>query len=69
MRQHAANILPFGTKEDVRNATIKCIKKASPGGGHILALSSNMIHCIITKENFLAMIEIANEYGKYPIRI
>jgi uroporphyrinogen decarboxylase len=52
--------------EEVVRAVKECIRKASPGGGHILS-SSNTIHSAVKAENFLAMIETAKEYGKYPI--
>jgi uroporphyrinogen decarboxylase len=61
-----ASLLTFGSPEDVKRATIECIKKASPGGGHILS-SSNIIHKGVPPENFLTMIETAKKYGKYPI--
>ena len=63
-----AQLLTFGTPDDVRRATLECIRKASPGGGHILS-SSNIIHKGVPPENYLAMIETAKEYGKYPIKL
>jgi len=63
-----AQLLTFGRPEDVRNATKECIRKASPGGGHILA-SSNIIHVGVPPENFLAMIEACKEFGRYPIKL
>jgi uroporphyrinogen decarboxylase len=50
----------------VERAVKECIRKASPGGGHILS-SSNTIHSSVRPENFLAMIRTAREYGRYPI--
>ncbi len=61
-----ANLLTFKKPEDVINATKECIKKASYGGGHILS-SSNTIHSAVPIENFMAMINTAREYGKYPM--
>ena len=61
-----ARLLTFGTPEEVKRATRECIQKASPGGGHILA-SSNMIHIGVPPENFLAMLDAAKEFGRYPI--
>lgn len=60
-------LLPFGTPEEVREATKECIKSTSPGGGHILS-SSNSIHADIPHTNLVAMIEAAREFGKYPIK-
>ena len=63
-----AELLTFGTPEEVRAATIDCIKKGAPGGGYILS-SSNTIHSAVPPENFLAMVETCREFGKYPISI
>ena len=63
-----AHLLTFGKPEDVRTAVKECIHKASPGGGHILA-SSNSIHAGIPQENFIAMVEAAREFGRYPIKL
>jgi uroporphyrinogen decarboxylase len=63
-----SHLLTFGSTEDVKKATLECIKAASPGGGHILS-SSNVIHCGVPARNFLAMLEAANKYGKYPLSL
>lgn len=52
--------------EEVKGAVKECIRRASPGGGHIIS-SSNTIHSSVRPENFLAMIETAKEFGTYPI--
>lgn len=59
-------ILSMGSLEEVRVAVKKVIAKASPGGGHIIS-SSNSIHPGVKPENFLEMVRVAKEYGKYPI--
>jgi hypothetical protein len=63
-----AAVLHLGTQEDVIRETKKVIRKASPGGGHILA-SSNTIHSDVPTKNYLVMLETAREYGSYPIQI
>ncbi|MBS7650750.1 hypothetical protein KEJ35_05300 [Candidatus Bathyarchaeota archaeon] len=50
--------------EEVKNI----IRKASPGGGHILS-SSNTWAAGARLENCLAMVEAGRKYGVYPIRI
>ena len=60
------DLLTNGTPEQVIKAVKMCIKTASPGGGHILS-SSNSIHSGVKPENFLAMVEAAKKYGKYPV--
>jgi uroporphyrinogen decarboxylase len=59
-------VLSRGTKDDVVRAVKETIKKASPGGGHILA-SSNSIHPAVKPENYKAMLEAGREFGRYPI--
>ncbi len=54
--------------EEVVREVKECIKKASPGGGHILS-SSNSIQSGTKPENFLAMIEAGKQYGVYPIKV
>jgi len=59
-----AGVLVHGSKEDVAKETEDCIRKASPGGGHILS-SSNVIHSGVKPENYLAMLSACRKYGKY----
>ncbi len=54
--------------EFIRNYTKKLIKELGPGGGFILA-SGHSINPAIKLENFLAMRETLERYGKYPISI
>ncbi len=63
-----AQLLTFGTPDEVRAAVRECVRAASPGGGHILS-SSNSIHSSVKPENFVALVEAAHEYGEYPIRL
>jgi uroporphyrinogen decarboxylase len=63
-----AHLLTFGTPEQVREATIQCIKDAAPNGGYILS-SSNTIHEAVPPENFLMMNKTVREFGKYPLEL
>jgi uroporphyrinogen decarboxylase len=58
--------LCFGSQEDVKKETIRCIHSASPGGGHILG-SSHSLHHMVKLENVMVMIKTARKYGKYPL--
>ncbi len=60
-----AQLLTWGTKEDVRQAVKECVTKAGAGGGLICA-SSNTIHSGVKPENYVAMINAIRQYGKYP---
>lgn len=55
-------------KVDVIEETKRCIRDASPGGGHILS-SSNSWAAGAKLENCLAMVKTAKRYGVYPIKI
>jgi len=61
-----AEVLHLGTKEDVIRDTLRVIKTASPGGGHIIS-SSNTIHSSIPTRNYMQMLETVRKYGNYPI--
>ncbi len=63
-----SQVLPLGTREDVVEATKACIKAASPGGGHFIGSSSEIVPATPV-ENILAFYEAAREYGRYPISI
>jgi len=63
-----AYTLVFGPEEKVVRETIDCIRKAARGGGYILG-SSNTIHPNVKTRYFLLMLQIAKEYGKYPMKI
>lgn len=63
-----SHVLSEASVEQVETAVIECIRKASPGGGHIIS-SSNSIHSAVKPENYAAMIAAAKRYGTYPIRL
>ncbi|MHA1273865.1 MAG: uroporphyrinogen decarboxylase family protein [Promethearchaeota archaeon] len=52
----------------IKEYTTKLIKNIAPGGGFILS-SGHSINPAVKLENFLAMREILEKYGAYPIRI
>ncbi len=54
--------------EFIKSYTKKLIKEIAPGGGFILS-SGHSINPAIKLENFLAMYETLDKYGKYPISV
>jgi len=54
---------------EVREATLRALKTAGPGGGFVLGSSSEELYETLPEENILAMWDTAREYGRYPIRI
>jgi uroporphyrinogen decarboxylase len=60
-----AFLLVLGSPEEVRASVKETIAQAAPGGGYIIS-SSNSIHPGCKPENYLAMVEAARDYGRYP---
>jgi len=61
-----ARTLVFGSEEDVKAETVKCISEGAPNGHYIFG-SSNTIHPNVKAKNFLTMFEKAKKIRKYPI--
>ena len=59
-----AQLMTFGTPEEVIEATKGALCKGMPGGGFILS-SSNSIHSAVKPENYVAMLQALREYGRY----
>jgi uroporphyrinogen decarboxylase len=59
-----AQLMTFGTPEEVVAATKEALRKGMPGGGFILS-SSNSIHSAVKPENYAAMLQTLREFGKY----
>ena len=59
-----AQLLTFGTPDEVMEATKVALRKGMPGGGYILS-SSNSIHSAVKPENYTAMLRAWHEYGRY----
>ena len=59
-----AQLMTFGTPEEVAAATKEALRKGMPGGGFILS-SSNSIHSAVKPENYAAMLQTLRECGKY----
>lgn len=60
------DLLSRGTTDEVVRATKRCLATVSPDGAHILS-SGNSISSSVKPENFLAMINTARSFGRYPI--
>lgn len=62
-----ARTLVYGPESAVRREVSEDIEKAASGGGYVLG-SSNTIHPNAKARYFVAMVEAAKSYGKYPRR-
>jgi uroporphyrinogen decarboxylase len=56
--------LPFGTPEEVREATRVLFDAFMPGGGFVFAAGHN-IQADVPAQNILALFDAADEYGRY----
>jgi uroporphyrinogen decarboxylase len=59
-----ADLMTFGTPDEVVEATKLALRQGMPGGGFILS-SSNSIHSAVKPENYAAMLRALGEYGRY----
>ncbi len=60
-------VLPSGTPAEVRAEVGRVIRELGPGGGYLVAA----VHTImddVPAENILAMVDAAQELGRYPLR-
>ncbi len=60
-------ILPSGTPDEVRQEVRRVIDLLGPGGGYMLA-SVHTIMDEVPPENILAMVDAADEFGRYPLQ-
>jgi uroporphyrinogen decarboxylase len=63
---NCASTLVSGSIQDVAEETKDCIRKAAPGGGHVLC-SSNVVHHGVKPENYFAMLKTGQKYGRYSM--
>jgi uroporphyrinogen decarboxylase len=63
-----AQLMTFGTPDEVAEATREALRQGAPGGGFILS-SSNSIHSAVKPENYHAMLSTWQEYRQYPLRL
>jgi len=59
-----AQLMTFGTPDEVIEATKDALRVGMPGGGFILS-SSNSIHSAVKPENYAALMHAWREYGSY----
>ncbi len=59
-------VLPFGTRSEIKSEVITRIQDLGKGGGYILAPSHN-VQADVKPENIVYMIEIAKQCGEYPL--
>lgn len=62
------DLLARGTVEQVVSTTKEQLGRISPLGGHFLA-SGNSITSFVNGDNFMAMINTVQEFGRYPISL
>ena len=60
-------VLPFGTPDEVKADTLRCIDALGRGGGYIVAPVHN-VQADVPPENLIAMCEAVQEHGRYPLQ-
>ena len=63
-----AQVLTFGTTDEVVEATRRALRQGAPGGGYILS-SSNSIHSAVKPENYRTMLDTLARCGRYPVTL
>lgn len=63
-----SQLMPYGTKEEVKRGVIQAIKDAGYGSGYFLG-STTELGNDIPAENIITMIETAHKYGRYPLNL
>jgi uroporphyrinogen decarboxylase len=61
-------LLCLGSEEDVRETVRRTIRAAAPGGGYIIS-SSNSLQSSVNPKNYMAMVDEAKSYGRYPLQV
>ena len=59
-----SRLLPFGSTEDVEQATKKCLDDAMEGGGYICGPTTDIIDSC-KPENIKTMVETVHKFGHY----
>ena len=68
IKKNVSELLPYGSTDQVVEAVKTCIRDAGNGGGYILSPCTDLTNsCKV--ENVLTMIQTAQKYGKYPLRV
>ena len=62
------DLLARGSKNQIENEVKRLLEFVAPGGGYCLG-SGNTVPEYVPYENYLAMIETAHRFSKYPIEI
>ena len=57
-------ILPFGTVEDARRETRRCLQEGMAGGGYVL-ITGDEVPADTKMDNLKAMVETVEKYGRY----
>jgi uroporphyrinogen decarboxylase len=61
-----SHLLTIGTPEQVHQETLRVLSILGPGGGYLLGPDQGMLW---PEGNYQAMIEVAREYGAYPLHL
>jgi len=57
-------VLAFGTPEDARREALRCLREAMEGGGYVM-VTGDEVPADAKLDNLKAMVEVAEEHGRY----
>lgn len=57
-------VLAFGTVEEARQETLRCLREGMEGGGYVL-VTGDEVPADCKRDNLKAMVETVEEYGRY----
>jgi len=63
-----SELMPYGTKEEVKRGIIQAIKDAGYGSGYFLGSTTELGNGI-PGQNIITMVETAHKYGRYPLKL
>jgi len=63
-----SELMPYGTREEVKRGVIQAIKDAGYGSGYFLGSTTELDNGV-PAENIVTMIETAHKYGRYPLSV
>lgn len=60
-------LITYGSKEEIREDVLNCLKIGAPGGGYIFA-TDHSLHMGMPADKIKYTFDLARKYGEYPIR-
>ena len=62
-----SELMPYGTREEVKRGVIQAIKDADYSSGYFLGSTTDLDNRVPVR-NIITMIETTHKYGRYPLQ-